>query len=278
MSPARASAKAARVLTMGATRRWLYSRRLFPEPQALVDRVTHLLDAAEASGNRDAHAAQAGTAGGAKGAARYLANVRKQTGYFAAWLPSESLSLGDVGVVRDGRFVRLTSLTAEGIAFESSAETRPRDLDVSHAVTLGPLVTAMESLLRVSLEEPGAFLLHARDCRSVVIADRSRLGHDLLEARRRGTWKSEWCVIDELVEAGVATILVGISRAHIELRVDPELQLGSSSLAIETGSSVARSEGSVLMVIGARGCTPLYRMSRIKRSFPLGALALLPET
>ena len=71
---------------------------------------------------------------------------------------------------------------------------------------------------------------------------------------------------------------MGISRGHIEFRVDPAFQLGSSSLAIETGISVARSEGSVLMVIGAQGCTLLYRMSRIKRSFPFGALALLPET
>jgi hypothetical protein len=86
--------------------------------------------------------------------------------------------------------------------------------------------------------------------------------------RRIRTWQPDWCVIMELVDAGKVTALISqSSSARIELSSQGVLPAGAAPLASASGGlSVAMEKGEVTQIIADSKLTPMFRLSRIRRS------------
>src|SRR6476661_8037391 len=49
---------------------------------------------------------------------RYTSDIRKSLGYSATWLPNLEVRIGDVGVLRDHHYHRVTTLADLGVEFK----------------------------------------------------------------------------------------------------------------------------------------------------------------
>src|SRR5262245_41328195 len=69
----------------------------------------------------------------------YQSEMHNNLGFYATWLPGEAVSVGDVGVLENGRFRRLSSLAELGIR----AVTAPSGtlVDVQYTSTHGTSIS-----------------------------------------------------------------------------------------------------------------------------------------
>ena len=63
----------------------------------------------------------------------YQSEMHHNLGFYATWLPGDPIEIGDVGVLLDGRFRRLTSLTDLGISYDLSAAGTTQNVQYTSA-------------------------------------------------------------------------------------------------------------------------------------------------
>jgi hypothetical protein len=208
-------------------------------------------------------------------------------GYMPTWLPNAPLSLGDVGTLgSDGFFHRVTSLRDLKIDFTVRRGATP--LDFSHSSEQGVAMTVgggadadagpTHAKAKVTLEfsSKGAFVFQAKGCVESSIEDQAKLGRDVITRFKSGEdWDPDWVVINTVVQAKCATILVSSSTSSkVEIAASGELPAGSVALAdADVGLRVLTQTGDVTNLLAQQKLTPLFRVSRIKR----GLLARLKK-
>jgi hypothetical protein len=200
---------------------------------------------------------------------RYTRELSQRAGYRATWLPNAPLRLGDVGVLDGESFDARTSLGALGIASKQRSGP-PGDLRFSSDDGVKVLfdLPGEPAAARVEFESQGAFLFQAAGCVETQLDDLDALARELvLQRDLELRWKPDWVLVDTVVRAARATVLISEStRAELTLELDPAA-VGLSTLVPEAGISAGAQKGEVYQVIGAAGLTPLYRVRRFRRSF-----------
>lgn len=206
----------------------------------------------------------------------YINGIHKKFGYLAAWLPGQTIALGDTGVMEGKAFRRLACLADQGIAFMERIDRGPVPLDHTSAagVTIGLNAAAtaagappVQGSVAVRFDQKGGFVFRAQGCLGRSISDPIDLENQLRAAYDDGRWDLSWVVVTEVVHAESATIVISNSdQAHLQMSVRGSLEAAKASLAsAKAGLHVESQSGDMTSFIAQRGLTPLYRVSRLKR-------------
>lgn len=208
----------------------------------------------------------------------YLKGMFARFGYLATWMPNASMRLGDVGVMSGGAFRRVTSLEDLGITFQVRRGSQPIDLSHSSeggvsinlsgsgAAEAGP--AQANAGVAVVFGSKGSFVFQATGCVEHSIEDQAKLGRDVIaKYKSGGDWDPDWVVINTVVEAKCATVLVSSSaEGKVELAAKGDLPPNGLALAnADAGLHLTSIQGDVLHFVAQRGLTPMFRVSRIKR-------------
>src|SRR5262249_53468912 len=98
----------------------------------------------------------------------YQDEMYSNMGLFATWLPNDPVEVGDVGVLKEGRFTRLTSLAELNIQYRTRpahataslqyTSTESTKVTASAGAAVAPVAKAE---IRIDFSRDGAFLFHA---------------------------------------------------------------------------------------------------------------------
>ena len=208
---------------------------------------------------------------------KYLKGIHAKFGHFAAWLPDEKLRLGDVGLLDKQGFALKTTLHDLKITFtvRSGDEGEGGDLYHSSGATTSvdfageaKVAGAPAGAATVTLGGTGAFLFQALGCTTSLIANMAHVSNELVDAYRDDAFEVGWVVIDRLVTAESATILIsGSSSAVVDLSANAPLATMQALADASLGVEMARSSGEVTQYVARARLTPMYRASRLNRSF-----------
>jgi hypothetical protein len=217
----------------------------------------------------------------------YQREMHRNMGFFATWLPSNAIELGDIGVLDGGRFRRVGSLkelgisplevregTTENVSYSASAKRT--DGGSVGARTAVPLASAE---LSIQFTSEGGYVFEAIAMRQMEIANRLALAATLLKAYEKGQWEAEWLLVDALYNAGSATILVSEdTTSEIVLKANAAvLPLGSLPLADpKLGLAVASSSGKIVHVVAANNVRPLYSCVKVRNPLLFGKPSVVP--
>jgi len=200
--------------------------------------------------------------------------MHNNVGYFATWLPANTVKLGDFGVVEGGAFRRLGSLSELGIPNSDIRESRPQDMSYSASAKrttgtsagIGVVAPNVKAEVSIEFSSAGGYIFEAVGVRSIEIADRLATGERILDAYQGQHWQKEWLLIDSVCTAASATILVSQdSSSEIVLRASGEIPLGALPLADpKLGLTVSSSSGRIVQVVAKSDVTPLYSCVKIR--------------
>jgi|SRR6185436_16111712 len=207
----------------------------------------------------------------------YQQQMHNNVGFFATWLPSSDVKLGDLGVLEAGRFRRVGSLEELGIRIANVREGTPENMSYSAwadkktatSGSAGSTLPIAKAELAIQFSQQGGYVFEAAAIRSVEIADRLKITQSILALYERGDWKKEWLLVDAVYKADSATIIVSEDSASgIVLNASSDIPLGSLPLANpKLALSVSSVTGKVVHVVSQSGLSPLYSCLRVQESF-----------
>ncbi len=211
----------------------------------------------------------------------FVENIQRRiyakTSMFGAWLPTDRLNVGEYGLIRRGRFNREGQLRQRGIAFtETRTATVPSKLGFSDRAKFVTKNSANAELaakqvsgaLELSLSGEGAFVYQLEDIVARRIADKESFFQTLFSAILSGKlkWQDEFVLIDEVREAGAATMIVLESDSG-KLVLKGKLPVGAESSVplarLSAQTSVDVESGSIFQALGQTSSTPLYHVVRL---------------
>jgi hypothetical protein len=205
----------------------------------------------------------------------YQREMHRNLGFFATWLPSTVIELGDIGVLDGGRFRRVASLKELGISQLDIREGTPENVSYSASAKrsdgisagAGTVVPVASAELSIQFSSQGGYVFEALAMRQMEIADRLALAAGLLQAYEKGQWQKEWLLVDALYNAESATILVSEDTTS-------EIVLKASAAVLPVGSlpladprlklAVASSSGKIVHVVATNNLRPLYSCVRVR--------------
>jgi hypothetical protein len=204
----------------------------------------------------------------------YLKTVHEQFGFHATWLPGTLVKLGDIGVLRDGAFVRTSSLAAKGfhVTIERRAAPAMRyasqgsvDFTASAKGRTDAAVGAIakaQAGLKVSFSSARALVFVMDSASDESIADIESLESWMRTQLDRKLTRDE-IVITHLRRAKAGLIAMASSAgAEVQLKADAVLGQGPLDLA-DVGGKLAlvssKATEFVSVPSGRIGATPLYR-------------------
>ena len=98
------------------------------------------------------------------------------------------------------------------------------------------------------------------------IDNKPKLETDIKNLLRQNRWNRDWTVVDTLVRAGRATIIVSDS-GDASLDLTAEVPVTPANLTnVNAGLSVIHQRGAVIKFIAEDGLAPLFKLSRVKPS------------
>ena len=206
----------------------------------------------------------------------YQQEMHDNTGFFATWLPGDTIEIGDVGVFQGGRFRRMSSLKELGIKFDVSSGRSEQNVNYtsSHSTKVnigGSADAAAVGKAEISIEfsQQGAFVFQASKLQLHQLENRMKVSEQILKVYEQTKWDSSWLLVESLHEAERATIIVSEdSSAGLVIAAKMDASLPSISLVDPKLSlSVTSSRGRVMQLIGTEGLHPLYSCLRVKAPF-----------
>jgi hypothetical protein len=220
----------------------------------------------------------------------YVEGIHRELDFFPAWPPNAPHALGDVGLLKNGQFQQLTSLSNLGIDFHKKAGSQAADLSITSGKSVSVQIKAKGETLQgsslpkakaaalVEFKAAGAFVFQARGPVVQWIEDKVRLSEQILEMfQSRKTdgsrgWHEDWCAITEVVLVQNLTVLISKSdQGMVELSAEGSIPTGPIPLAsVGAGLKIAKQSGEVLTFVSDQPnapITPLYRIMRVKRTF-----------
>lgn len=210
--------------------------------------------------------------------AQYTREIRGALGYSATWLPSVDIRIGDVGVISDYQYRRVSSLADFGIGFTTRKDDSRAVIQYSteNAVSIGVDGAAdagvlgntpLEGRLSVKFGAGNAVLFQAGNCRTQAIEDQHGLGRQVLEMADRGDWPEGYVVVTDVVTADVTTVLISNgSGAEAEFSLDADVELQSTSLVnAKAQVRLLHAKNIGTQIVAQRGLTPLFKAQGVVR-------------
>jgi len=216
----------------------------------------------------------------------YTKTLYEKYKYLANWLPNSHISLGDIGYITGNKFKKEKSLTDLGIKFTPiPGKNIIDDLSLHYKalikfdavgkadVALDETISVGSGNAKITFEDEGSFTFDALSCKTTGIANKGEVGEAIKELYKKNnnSWNKDWYVVDELVTAKSASIIVSLSKnSQIELGVNAKLP--SFNLANPKASiKMKAQEGEIMKIIAEKSISPLFNTSKLKNSF-LGGL------
>jgi hypothetical protein len=213
---------------------------------------------------------------------QYTRELFDKFSYLAAWLPGVPLRVGDVGIMRDGHFQRVSSLENLGFTFAVRQDHAAAQLDYASrgavSVTFkaaGAIPPAGSVLGRASagvvirMNRENSVLFQVLGASFPSIEDQLGLEHEIRRRHAAGEWNTDHLVVTEVLQARAATILIASSSdARVELSARGDLSAGSVSIAdLDAGFEIAHFRGMHTRIVASEGLTPLFRARRLRSRF-----------
>jgi hypothetical protein len=207
---------------------------------------------------------------------RYLTELWQKWRLLAAWEPTTPISLGDVGVMEQGVWRRLTNVGKQGIAFESrrgdalSSRSYSSSGDVKIAVKAGAgaVGVPVKGEVGISFGSSGAVLFNATGCREARIADVGSLELELWRRFENGEWDPRHVVVTKVLEVERAVILIASGKeSEVGFSVEAKAGLAVADLNLANASlspRITHSKGLTGRYL-AESLTPLFEAVCIDR-------------
>lgn len=229
----------------------------------------------------------------------YCSGFRKQTGhYFTHWLPTQTISLGAVGVL-EGDVFRVTDTLADfDVDFDPENDVvrdpSPSSFKVLSSKTASvtfklageanpkfPSIPTASAGVGIEFSAEGAFLIQAAEVFEPRIRSLQKLERGILRAYARGQWEKNFAVIYSIIEAPYADIVISESKASsLTLKATADGAVGGVKLGdAEAGFTATNQKGAVLDMTGSRDVTPAFQLlgvtsDRIFREPDIGPLTV----
>lgn len=197
---------------------------------------------------------------------------------FGNWQPSQPVSLGDYGILRDDTFICLGNIKDLGIVITEEQSERTdhqyfaskSGAEVSFSAKGSPLpggAVDVNASMSVAFSSSEAVFFSAAECRYSMVKDKVALGAQVIERSHKHTWKREWVVVTDRVDAGSATIVVsGGDSASITFDATGDVaQIDLAKASI--GLSVRTAKNIGYQVVAEKGLTPLLGLCQIQSTF-----------
>lgn len=211
----------------------------------------------------------------------YLKSLYKKThGYRPTWLPSTPVQIGDIGILENNVFVKESTLKECGIFFEVLTSESDATIDFSSergitlttkfegqvdpkAINLGKV----DAGFIIEFSHDNGFVFRLNGSRTSVISNLGLVKKEVLHRFREERWDKNLVIINELIEAKSATILIsGQAGNKVELKAQSNLNVAAMDIAdaslnlrLESGRALAAT------ILAQEGITPLYRAIGIKQ-------------
>jgi len=210
---------------------------------------------------------------------QYSEEIKSKFGYWATWLPSVPLSLGDIGIVNNGVFTRIASIEDFNLTFEIKENQTEDDLEysskgqVSISTKLSGTVSPQGSSLLdadagfiVEFGNENSIYFKINESRVSLISNSQKLGHQIIDLYKSGKWNKHWAVITEIVKAESSTILISNSmNAKIELKANANINLAKLDIAdAKFALGATFTKGLDTKIFSINGLTPLFKTQGIK--------------
>ncbi len=214
----------------------------------------------------------------------YQAQMHSNLGFYATWLPTDPVSVGDVGVFEGGRFRRVTTLAELEIPSKVSRSSGQADLQFSStegvkldATGAGAAAGVGKLEVAIQFSGAGAFVFHASGLQLERLDNRAQVAQGVLGAYRDARWKKEWLIVESVHAADCATVIISEdSSARLVLSANLKLPTPFTSLADpRVGFEVSANEGKMFRTLGGKRLHPLYSCLRVKDPF-FGPAEVLP--
>ena len=207
---------------------------------------------------------------------RYLNELWDRWRLLAVWEPITPISLGDIGVMEERVWRRLTDLAERGIDFESrrADALSARNYTSAGEVTIGVEAGAgsagvpVKGKVGVSFDSSGAVLFNATGCRETRIAAVGSLEEEVWRRFENGEWDPRHIVVTKVVEVERAVILIAVekgSEVGFSVEAKAGLDIGELNLASASLSpSITHHKGLTGRYV-AESLTPLFEAVCIDR-------------
>jgi hypothetical protein len=220
----------------------------------------------------------------ANAAANYLKAIKeKSVGYRPTWEPNKTLQIGDVGRIEDGVFVKWNTLEKMGINLEVQKDEREGslfDLSTENGVNVRtkaagkvdpgiPSLGEMDAGFSVEFKKQNAILFKIHGYLTHQISNLGEIAGEILKRYKAGDWDQQDVIINELIEAKKATIMMS-SEGGVTIGLKAKGNVGGDKLNIadaDFDSGVDNSGKLAINITGEAGITPLYRVVGIKKKF-----------
>jgi hypothetical protein len=204
----------------------------------------------------------------------YAQEVSEHLDYLVNWPINNAVQLGDIGVISNGIFKRLSTLETKGIGVpkqrdgqgSSSLEYASRD-GVQWTVDLGAesQIKGLGGKVNIDFSREGAVFLRIGDYTVKQFDVIDGLGKEIQERYKNGDWERGWIVVTEVVTASAATILVsGSNSAKASIQLDASLP-ATDAIGKGKFSQVLGLTGSFAAQLVGESVSPLLRTSGLRR-------------
>lgn len=215
-------------------------------------------------------------------AKQYTAEIAQGLLYLPTWLPLRTLSLGDVGVIKDNIFETQSTLEAMNVPFARSASQPTGAMRYnSHdgvstvfkvagsAPAVGSALATADAGVSIKFSRAEAVVFEANGCTIEAISDLANVGDQLVKRYQAKKWNPEFYVITEVVKAHASTILISSgSSAAIELRAGGKLEAAGFSLAdLNAQFKVVSTNGMGFEIVSHTKLSPLFKAWRVRPRF-----------
>jgi len=207
----------------------------------------------------------------------YAKQIAKKFGYYATWLPTTPLKLGDFGIIFNKFiFVRVGNIEDLGIKFDKRLDQTETSFkyQTSGAVNMSVRVVADSSIptapiktkVGFSFSKSNSVVFNANAVKSNSIEDQITLSKDIMDHFHNKKWNIRHRVITELVEADTATIIIANSRSSkLELSANGDISDQIDIANAEFGFSITTTNKMCYTDIANKGLIPLFRVSGIRK-------------
>jgi hypothetical protein len=213
----------------------------------------------------------------------YITGIKKTLkNYFASWLPTVQVNLGDVGILEGNHFTYVTNLKNLGINFTIRPDTSPAKLQISSEQGIeittkvaGETSDTLSSIAKAdagigySFSKKGGFVVKASETYEPQIDDLVALGEEIKKAYSAGKWEKNWAVIVRVVTSPYMSILVSKEKdANVQIAAKADVNTKTIDIGnAEFNLDVKHRKGAILELLGSKDATPFFQLAKLKGLF-----------